>query len=157
VLGHKITASAGGQVPYLAAATGTYLQRLTFRIKTMNTFTKCFAATCVGLIIGMSTADAQTSYMDGAELYEWCMEKDQLPANVYIQGAHDGLSFMSDRICVPKGTKATATAVIVCRWLHKHPEKWTYPAGGVVALALLEKYPCQQQDSSPAWLEEKKF
>ena len=109
--------------------------------------------TAVGLaVMLLLSAQSQASYYNGGELLQYCesdLNAEYQACAAYIAGIHDyeetliGWSHLNEpHFCQPKGVTLTQLVKVVTKSLNEHPEELHLAAGGLVANALNEAFPC---------------
>ena len=107
----------------------------------------------VGLaVMLLLSAQSQASFNDGRTLLRECESDSAAMYNAcagYIIGIHDyqdALIFSSlldePYFCAPDSAKISQLVKVVTKYLNEHPEKLHLAAGGLVAAALQEPFPC---------------
>ena len=117
----------------------------------------------VGLAVLLTAGEGRADFFDGQKLNEVCNdgERDDQDSLIpfgqcmgYIAGVYDAgkvLDTATDKrqwkggwtACVPDGVPAGQLKEVVKKWLRAHPERWHYAAGGLVARAFDESFPCR--------------
>lgn len=100
-----------------------------------------------------AAAPARAQYFDGNTLHFRCQQERET-AMVrwtdclgYVSGVADVMSGRNAingvQACIPRGTSRNQLKDVVVDWLRRHPEHRHHNAGGLVAAALAEAYPCR--------------
>ena len=112
----------------------------------------------VGLAVLLTAGEGRAAYNLGQKLNEYCgAEYGSLEWGVcagYVMGVYDAgkvLDKATDKrqwsggwtACVPKGVSAGQLMEVVKKWLREHPSEWHLGAGGLVAEAFDEAFPCR--------------
>lgn len=99
-------------------------------------------------LINVSTYPAMASHVTGNELLGFCDSKNLAEwgfCSGFIWGAADGHQLTSDEsasFCSPEGATSDQMGRVVVKYLREHPEKLHEYAVLLVAVALIEAWPC---------------
>ena len=111
----------------------------------------------VGLAVLLTAGEGRADLYSGQDLNEACNAGDTFSTGEcvgYIGGVYDAGKVL-DRgtkkrqwnggwtACVPEGVKAGQLMEVVKKWLREHPSEWHLGAGGLVAAAFDEAFPCR--------------
>ena len=99
-------------------------------------------------LINVSTYPAMAGHVTGNELLKFCESKDLAEwgfCSGFIWGAADGHQLTSDEsasFCSPEDEPSDQMGLVVVKYLREHPEKLNELAVILVAVALIEAWPC---------------
>ena len=99
-------------------------------------------------LINVSTYPAMASHVTGNELLEFCESKNLAEwgfCSGFVWGAADGHQLTSDEsvsFCSPEDATSDQMGRVVVKYLRDHPEKLHEYAVLLVAVALIEAWPC---------------
>lgn len=113
---------------------------------------KLMLACMLSLVISPAIADGIT----GAQIAEWSDSYDRINDGRshgtdamnsgmlmgYVFGASDARAGVL--ICPSANVSGGQLIAVVQKYVRSHPEKWDKPAGIIVALALIDAFPCQK-------------
>ena len=99
-------------------------------------------------LINVSTYPAMAGHVTGIELLGYCESQDLAEwgfCSGFIWGVADGHQLTSDEstsFCSPEGATSDQMGRVVVKYLRDHPEKLHEHAVLLVAIALIEAWPC---------------
>ena len=106
----------------------------------------------VGLAVMLLPAQSQAGFLTGGDLLRRCETESSVPRAEcvgYVEGINDyqttllGWSYLDEPyFCTPEGVRSYQLVKVVTKYLNEHPEELHLEAGGLVAAALQEAFPC---------------
>jgi len=102
----------------------------------------------IGLLMMLATTSNYTVYQSGNELYARCQMQDQTSCLAYIIGVQDALADLASAnitqplFCAPVGATAEQLKDVAVLYLRNNPAARAQGAGGLVAAAFMEAFPC---------------
>jgi len=105
---------------------------------------------------GQENAQYIVSFLTGEQLHDKCKDFEQKEGDShwlakaaycdgYIQAHFEALSY-EDAVSRSSSPSATQLVAIVNKYLGAHPEKWAWPASGLVRSALVGAFPAPKKN-----------